>query len=1015
MRSKIKWIYACIMILLVQVGFAQEKTLSGVVTEDGMPLPGVTVVIQGTQLGTQTDLDGKYSLKAKPGQVLVFSFIGMKEVKHTVGNANVFNAALHAEGNELDEVVVLAYGQVKTKNEVTGNVVAVKGEVIAGTPVVSADQALQGRVAGLQMATTSGSPGATQNIRIRGRNSVSATNEPLYVIDGIPVINSNLSNSDDMTSLSPLAAINPEDIESMTVLKDAGATSVYGARGSNGVILITTKKGKRGEPSYSFRSSIGFQNKAVKGPRFLSSQEKGDLWIEALYNTLGGEEAGITKQWVIDNYTTDDIMGGSDLYTHWRENGMQNYDWSEMVKVKNAPMSSLNFSVNGGDEKGTYMASIGHEKSEGAVIGTDFRRVTGSFNFTRNLSDKIDIRIGANVSNIKQNGILEGGAFFSNPNLSAMFMNPWAAPYNADGTYNIDNELLGGLPNILYTTKENLTQNDFTRVISNNAFGYKILDNLKFESAIGLDYTLANYQSYYNPVHGDGYSTKGSTTQADRKVFNYVWQNSLNYNFYLGENHRFDIKALMEYQKNKYNRLTGTGEVLPPGLETLGGAAANYVAESQYYDWTQLSYLGLVNYSYANKYLVDLTIRQEGSSRFSSSNRWGTFWAVGAAWNIHQEDFLLDSNAISTLRLRGSYGSTGNSSINPNLYQHLLSKASYNNEAGLISTQIGGDLGWEKQNKLDFGLEFGFIDNRITGSFAYYQSKTKDLLYSLPLSMTSGFSSQWINQGKLENSGVEAELNVEIIRSKDFNWSIGANIGTVRNRLTEMPTAIKSYTADKEGRLINEWYMPTYAGVDPQTGAAQWYAADGTKTNVYGKAEKRFQGASGLPKVSGGFNTHVDFKGFYLDALFTFATGYKVYDIWSQITHETNDTSLYAYNANSELLDRWQKPGDITDVPILTASPVRDVNNNYTQPSTRFLYDGDHIRLRQITFGYNFTKQAAKSIGVDGINLSVSALNPLTWVKDGRLKYDPEVDATGYIELASPPMKSVVFSLNVKF
>lgn len=1000
--------------MLVQVGFAQEKTLSGVVSEDGMPLPGVTVVIQGTQLGTQTDLNGKYSIKTKPGQVLVFSFIGMQEVKHTVGNANVFNASLQTEGSELDELIVLAYGQVKTKNEVTGNVVAVKGEVIAGTPVVSADQALQGRVAGLQMATTSGSPGAVQNIRIRGRNSVSATNEPLYVIDGIPIINANLSDSDDVTSLSPLAAINPDDIESMTVLKDAGATSVYGARGSNGVILITTKKGKRGEPSYSFRSSIGFQNRAVKGPRYLSSKEKGDLWIEAFYNTLGGEEAGITKQWVYDNYETD-VMGRYDLYMNWRDNGMQEYDWNEQVKVKNAPMSSLNFSVSGGDEKGTYMASVGHEKSEGTVIGTDFRRVTGSFNFTRNLNDKVDIRIGANVSNIKQNGILEGGAFFSNPNLSARLMNPWANPYNTDGSYNITTSLLGGLPNILYTTQQNLTQNDFTRVISNNAIGYKILDNLRFESAIGLDYTLANYQSYYNPLHGDGRATLGAASQADRKVFNYVWQNSLSYNFYLGENHRFDVKGLMEYQKNKFNRLSGAGEVMPPGLATLGGAAANYTAESEFYDWMQLSYLGLLNYSYANKYLVDLTIRQEGSSRFSDDDRWGTFWAVGAAWNIHQEDFLMGSSAISTLRLRGSYGSTGNSSINPNLYQHSLGKASYNNEAGLISTQIGGELGWEKQNKLDFGLEFGFIDNRITGSFAYYQSKTKDLLYSLPLSMTSGFSTKWINQGKLENSGVEAELNVEIIRSKDFNWSIGANIGTVRNRLTEMPTTIKSYTADQEGRLINEWYMPTYAGVDAQTGAAQWYKADGKATSVYGEAEKRFQGASGLPKVSGGVNTHIDFKGFYVDALFTFATGYKVYDTWSQISHETNSTSLYSYNANSELLDRWQKPGDITNVPKLTVSPERNVNNNYTQPSTRFLYDGDHIRLRQITLGYNLSKQAVKAIGVDGINLSVSALNPLTWVKDGRLKYDPEVDATGYIELASPPLKSVVFSLNVKF
>lgn len=428
-----------------------------------------------------------------------------------------------------------------------------------------------------------------------------------------------------------------------------------------------------------------------------------------------------------------------------------------------------------------------------------------------------------------------------------------------------------------------------------------------------------------------------------------------------------------------------------------------------------MSYLGLLNYAYANKYLVDLTIRREGSSRFADGVRWGTFWSAGLAWNMHQEDFLINSNVISTLRLRGSYGSTGNSSIGANLYQHLLKSDPYNNEAGLNSKQVfSGNLGWEKQDKLDFGLEFGFFNNRITGGFAFYQSKTRDLLYSLPLSYTTGFDVKWINQGKLKNQGFEAELDVRIFDTDDFKWSIGGNVGFVKNELTEMPVAYKSFTADKEGHMINEWYMPDFAGVDPQTGAAQWYAADGTKTSNYGQAESRFQNASALPKVTGGINTHIEYKGFYVDALFSFATGYKVYDYWSQITSSPDGTTLYGYNGTADLMDRWQKPGDITDVPILTDSAT-DANAYFTSPSTRFLYDGDHIRLRQITLGYNLNKQAAKFIGVDAVNFSVSALNPITWVKDGKLKFDPEVDATGYVEFASPPLKSVVFSVNVKF
>lgn len=1001
-KSRLHWFYASLLLCSITTGYAQNKTLTGIVSEGGTPLPGVSVTIKGTTEGTQTDLWGKYSLKVKAGDVLVFSFIGMKETTYKVGAASSYNTSLLSEDNQLDEVVVLAYGQVKKKNEITGNVVAIKGEDISNTPTVSVEQALQGRVVGLQMATTSGSPGATQNIRIRGRNSVSATNEPLYVIDGIPVVNSNLSNSSSVTSISPLAALNSEDIESMTVLKDAAATAVYGARGSNGVILITTKRGKQGKPSYSFKSSIGFQNKAVKGARMLTGNEKGDLWVEAISNTTGQ-----SKESVIDNYAS---IIGNDLFLYWHQNGRQDTDWSELVKVKNAPMSSLNLSVNGGDERGSYFASIGHEKSEGVVIGTDFRRVSGNFSFNRKLSDKIDVGIGANVSNIKQNGILEGGAYFSNPNLSGILMNPWAAAYNKDGSYNLNNGLLGGLPNIRYVIDNNINRNDMTRVLSSNTFGYKILDNLKFESTLGLDYTFINFQSYNNPMHGDGRGVGGSASQSDRRVFNYVWQNSLNYNFYLGENHRFDVRALMEFQKNKYNMLSGSGQVMPPGLISLGSTAANYNATSNYYDWVQLSYLGLLNYSYDNRYLVDMTLRREGSSRFSEDNRWGTFWAIGGAWNMHQ-DFFKESDVINTLRLRGSVGSTGNSSINTNVYQHLVEAASYNNEAGLVSKQIGGDLGWEKQFKTDIGIEFGFFNNRISGGFAFYKSKTKDLLYSLPLSLTTGFSSKWINQGELENKGFEVELNFNIVDNADFKWSLGGNVGFVKDKLTSMPTALKSYTADKEGHKINEWYMPEYAGVDSQTGLAQWYKADGTRTSKYGDAEKRFQGASALPKASGGVNTHVEYKGFYVDALFTFATGYKVYDYWSQITSMPNSSALYNYNGNSELLDRWQKPGDITMVPKLTI----DGGNAYTQPSTRFLFDGDHIRFRQLTIGYNLNKQAVKTLGLDSVNFSVAALNPFTWVKDKRLKYDPEVDASGNIEFASPPLKSIVFSLNVKF
>lgn len=1017
-KLRFKWFLVGCFVFTIQFGFGQNKTLSGIVNEGGMPLPGVSVTIQGTHEGTQTDLDGKYSIKVKPGDKLVFSFIGMQDQVYTVGTAAQYNASLHNISHELEGLVVLAYGQTKSRNEITGNVVAVQGDVIANTPVVSVDQALQGRVAGLQMAATSGSPGAMQNIRIRGRNSISASNEPLYVIDGIPMVNTNISGNTNGTSLSALSAISTNDIESMTVLKDAAATSAYGARGSNGVILITTKKGKQGKPAFNFKTSVGIQNPARKGPKYLNGEQKKDLWLEAIYNTHG-ESYDFSKDQTWDWYTSDanNALRVNPELTSWVANGSVVNNWQDAVRVKDANMSIIDLSVSGGDDKGTYFGSINHEKYEGTVLGSDYRKVNGNFNFTRKLSDKIDIKVGAIVSNIKQNGILEGGAYFSNPNLTRSFMSPWYNIYDKDGNYNLDPSY-SGLPNIRYVIEENKYQNDITRVITNNSFGYKILDNLKFESTINLDYTLANYAQYYSPIHGDGKGVKGRATEADRKVFNYVWQNSLDYSFYIGDLHKFNAKALMEFQKNKYNYLAAGGEVLPPGLTSVGSTAANFSASSLYEDWSQISYLGMLNYSYDSRYLLDLTLRREGSSRFSKDDRWGTFYAVGAAWNITSEQFMNDIDYLSLLRLRGSYGTTGNAGVTLNSYQQMVSGGTYNGEAGLYISQIGGPLGWEKQQKLDFGVEFGFLDNRITGGFAYFKSKTKDLLYSLPLSRTTGFSSQWTNLGDLQNTGIEVELNVDIIRSNDFNWSIGGNVGTVKNKVTRMPIVdgvplevLGSYNALVEGKAINTWRLREYAGVNPDNGLAQWYMADGSKTTNYNAAEERYQNESALPKVTGGINTHLDFKGFYLDALFTFATGYKVYDSWASYTNSVNGTSLNNYNGTTELLDRWQNPGDITDVPKLTTAG----GGTYTSPSTRFLYDGDHIRLRQLTVGYNLHKRFTQALKVDGVNLSVSALNPFTWVKDSRLKSDPEVDATGYIEMASPPTKSVVFSLNVKF
>lgn len=995
-----------------QFSFAQEKkTVSGIVTSGGQPVPGVDVVISGTQEGTSTDDNGSYSLSVSPGDVLEFSYIGLKSDSKVIGASNVLNVSLIEDDSTLDEIVILGYGQKKNKNEVTGNVVTVSGDVINKAPMVSADQALQGKVAGLQMSTSSGSPGATQQIRIRGLNSVSGGNDPLIVIDGVPMVNSNTAGSSDASSLSPLSSINSADIESITVLKDAGATSVYGARGGNGVILITTKSGKSGKTQFNFNTSLGFQNNAVKGAKPLTGAQKKELWMEAYYNS-NGEAGSFTKDQAYNVYAAGNP---NSALVRWVNEGEKEYNWSDLLSNKNAMIQIYDFSATGGDEKSNFYASLGYNKTESTVIGSDFRRVNATFNFNRELTDKVDYRFSVNVSNTKQDGILEQGAFFSNPNTIKYLMSPWNNPFNADGSYNTN---LSGLHNPMYTLSNNDLINDLTRIINSNGITYEIFEDFKFNTLFSIDYQLNNYRNYNNPVHGDGDGVGGYAENSHSSNFNYVSQNSLDYRFFLGD-HRFDAKVLMEFQKNKNNYLYAYGENIPTGFKYLGNATANYSGNYELYDWMNLSYLGILNYSYNNKYLVDLSIRREGTSRFSEDNRWGTFWSAGAAWNISQEEFMADNETFSTLRLRGSYGTTGNSSVPVNVYQTMLSTNRYNNAGAFVPTQIGSDIGWETQKKLDFGLDFGLFNQRINGSVAYYQSQSEDLLYALPMSITSGFTSKWINYGDLKNKGIELELNANIIDTENFSWGVSGNYATVKNEMTSLPNKVNGEPGKVEtstvslevGHPINEWHMRTYAGVDSQDGSAMWYVngVDGETTKVYNEAKVAYQGKSAMPTYTGGLGTNIKVKNFFLDANFYFSGGNKVYQDWSNYVAGTTSVALNTYNGTDIILDRWQQPGDQTNTPKLTTAS----NNNHSI-SSRFLKDGDFVRLRDVTFGYNFDAKLLQSLAIDGLTLSVRGTNLYTWAKDKSLKFDPEI-SSGYTNFTSPPVKSVIFSVNVKF
>jgi TonB-linked SusC/RagA family outer membrane protein len=1027
MKTKFSGFLTLFLAFLVQFTFAQEKTISGTVSDETGPLPGVSIIIKGTTKGTETDFDGKYSIQANTGDILVFSFVGMTIQQHTVGASNTINVVLVAD-NVLEEVVVLGYA-TQSKAEVTGSTVQLGSEVIEQLPVSTIDQALQGKVAGLSITGDSGTPGSTTDIRIRGISSITAGNDPLYVIDGVPMANPNISATTSGSSLSALASINSNNIESITVLKDASATAAYGARGANGVIVITTKSGKSGKTKFNFNTYYGFSNDAIDGPTPLTGAERERLFYEAVYNSFGAAYGLETVEEAGEFARVNTSYGRA--YQAWRDAGSPETNWADVITNKNAPIQEYNFSAAGGDENSNFFASLGYYKQEATVIGSEFDRISGALNFSKNFSDKFRFSTINNASHSYQDGLLETSAYFSSPRSVKYFMPSTDLAYNEDGSINLNTTL----PNPLWIAQEDIDDSKITRIISNNSLSWDMpIKNLTFNTRANIDYIVYNYKRYRNPIDGDGAGSNGYGWQASRNYTTYVFQNSLDYTFNASEDHKFDIKLLQEWQKNRSYYLEADADNYSDvGLTNLNSAGNPTTANSTYYDWSVASYLGMLNYSAFNsKYVLNATYRREGSSRFAKDNRWGNFWSVGAAWNIHKENFMQGTDFINNLKLRASYGVTGNASIDLNSYQALLNfDSDYNGEGASYPGSFGNkDLSWETSNTIDLGVDFGFINNRISGSFGYYRRESKDLLLDVPLSLTTGFTDQTRNIGRMENKGFEVELEFRIIKTDDFNLTIGGNLATNDNEVLELAKDLNgeeiniSTSIDRvqTGHPVYAWYMPTWAGVNPDTGNEEWYinGIDGETTVNFNAAERVFQGGSALPTLTSGMNFHVDFKGFFVDAAGYFAGGHKVYEGWHRYTQGTDLYPSALYQGYNTLLDRWQQPGDVT----------RFGKFEYTgrpwQRHSKFLYDGDYFRLKNLTIGYDFNSKFTDALKIEGLRVFVRGTNLLTWVKDDNLKYDPEnIDLSGtdvstgadrgQTVLTTPPTKSLVLGINLNF
>ena len=994
---------------------SQTRSVTGKVSDaTGAPVSGVSVVVKGTSTGTITGTDGNYTLNVpSSATILVFSSLGF-ETREMEISGPLVNVTLNtAETSSLDEVVIVGYG-TKIKKDLTGNIAQIKGSEVANTPVANFNQALQGRAAGVFVEANNGKVGEGVKIRIRGSGSISAANSPLYVVDGIPLNEGTISGT-------ALTDINLNDIESFDILKDASAAAIYGSRAANGVVLITTKKGKSGKTQVNVNAQYGF-NKPTNHREFLNAAEYIELFTEAAINSdlidgidprTPGNYAGSWLEYVEKRFTR--YAGHSD----WRNNET-NTDWESLAYNDNSATKILDLSASGGNDKTRFFASGSFSDQEGILIKNAFQRMSGRINLEHEATQRLKIGINMGLSRTVANRItLDNG--FQTP-LQMVALAPITPVRDLNG--NLYNTPTTTYYNGLFEIDEVKRSSTSFRNLGNIFLNYNLVKGLVFKSELGLDIQNQNDDYYGSPLSLTGSGINGYGSSEWYRGTNYNTNNYFNYATNIKDRHDIDATLGMSFQKYSSESASVEGQDFPVNdLNNLASAGEITDGSSSASESSFLSYFLRTNYKFDDKYLLSLSGRIDGSSRFGKDNRYGFFPAVSAGWIISQESFLANSDVLSFLKLRGSWGITGNADGFGNFSQLGLWGASkYNNASGLIPTQLANpELKWEKSEQTDIGLDFGFFNNRLSGEIDYYVRNTRDLIYNVPVPGTSGFSTQLVNIGAMKNKGYEFVLNSENIRSRDFKWSTSFNLSFNENKIVSLD-GDQTLIPGNDGRYLNSlmvgeaigvFYGPKYAGVDPANGDALWFLDDGkTTTNDYNDAGD-FVIGNPNPDWIGGLNNTLSYKGIELSFLFQGVWGNQIQNGAGGFMSTGAD---WFDNQTRDQLGRWQKPGDITDIP-----QARFYYSNGTSASSRYVYEGSYIRLKSLNLGYNLPKSVTDKLKISTARVYIMGVNLLTFTDyEG---WDPEVNTDyragnrnqGADFYSAPQIKSVTFGLNLGF
>src|SRR4029078_3993195 len=836
-----KFIFLVTSIFSLLFASGQNRTITGKVTDEkGSPLANASVVIKGTSSGTSTSADGSFSLSVPSNaSSIVASYVGLADKEISLTGANSYTISLSASGGTMNEVVVVAYG-TQQRRKVTGAISKVAGSEIENVPMTSVDRMLQGKVAGLQSVSPTGQPGSSQQIRIRGIGSISSSSAPLWIIDGVPVNSGDFSGATNSSNL--LAGLNPNDIESISVLKDAASASIYGSRAGNGVILVPTKKGKAGKTKIRVDGEFG-SNDIAYFPNLakpLNKDEFKQLTTEGVLH-VGGTQADVDA--ILDQFGY---------------NTSANYNCLDLVQRK-GQQQQINVSASGGDAKTQFFLSGGYFKQISEIIGSDFKRYSANTSVKHQVSKRLTLGANLNLSTFHQEGESES-ANFRNPIIAALSLLPTQEAYNPAGTPNYDPAVFSQIYNPIAIRQYDRLSNQTSKLLGSAFAEFNILDNLKLTSRYGVDYSTIEEYNYFNPFFGDFSSNDPSTTglfyTRYNRIFNWVWTNLADYNFHTWQD-KLSGHVTAGYEAQKSMQLTqdATGTGLPlttsivypspvkPQTPTYAGS-----------DYAFTSLLSKADVRFLNRYTLSGSIRRDGSSRFGSDNRYGTFWSGGGAWNIDQENFMKNVDLISLLKLRASYGVNGNAEIGNYAWRTIYSfGGTYNGlpasfpqtlAPGVLTNLIyndngtvgNADLTWEQNEPLDIGLEVGVLKNRITVEADFYKRKTDQLLLAEPLSLTSGFPSFSNNVGAMENKGLELTIDATPIKTKDITWTITLNGSWNKNEVTRLREGqseiINLPYIIREGEDVQSMYPRLWGGGDAQPGDPQWYKDESKKENA---------------------------------------------------------------------------------------------------------------------------------------------------------------------------------------